>query len=216
MKIPQMTASLLSFLIIATPSIAATPINGWYTGAFGGYAYVPGNVDTTSLGLTHSNSTYQAGYDAGASLGFKSNPLRYEGEVTYLKANVSDFKINQTRALNPTGYSNAAVGLANVYYDFLGLATPLQPYLGAGIGYAWVQSKLNNTGPFSATHFSASNNVVAYQATGGLTYNFAENYALNLGYRYIGTTHASELGQLFQAHLANIGAVYRFDGKRYS
>lgn len=206
---------LFSLWLTANPSIAATPINGWYSSAFGGYAYLPGNVNTTTLGNTRSNVRYQSGYDAGASLGFKSNPLRYEGEMTYIKANVDGFKINHTTATNPSGYSNAAFGLANVYYDFLGLKTPLQPYLGAGIGYGFVQSKLNNTGPISASNFSGSNSVFAYQAAGGVTYNFAENYALNLGYRYIGTTHASELGQLFQAHLANIGAVYRFDGKSY-
>lgn len=216
MKTPALIASILSILSTSTPSVAAMPINGWYSGVFGGYAYVPSNVDKTTFGITRSNTTYQSGYDAGASLGFKSNPLRYEGEMTYLKANISDFKVNHTKAINPTGYSNAAVGLANVYYDFLGLSTPLQPFLGAGIGYAWVQSKLNNTGPISPASFTGANSVLAYQATGGLTYNFAENYALNLGYRYIGTTHASELGQLFQAHLANIGAVYRFDGKSYS
>ena len=216
MKITPYTAFILPLLFIATPNFAATPINGWYTGAFGGYAYVPGNMNKSTQGITRSNATYHSGYDAGASLGFKSNPLRYEGEMTYLKANVDQFKLNQTRATNPTGYSNAAVGLANVYYDFLGLTAPLQPYLGAGIGYAWVQNKLSSSNPISAASFTGSNSVLAYQATGGLTYNFAENYALNLGYRYIGTANASELGQLFQAHLANIGAVYRFDGKSYS
>ena len=216
MKTAAFIALLLPTLYTSTPVFSATPINGWYAGAFGGYAYVPGNVNTTTLGITRSNTTYHSGYDAGASLGFKSNPLRYEGEMTYLKANVDQFKVNRVRATNPVGYSNAAVGLANVYYDFLGMSTPLQPYLGAGIGYAWVQTQLNNTGPLTAAHFTGSNNVLAYLATGGVTYNFAENYALNVGYRYIGTTHASELGQQFQAHLANIGAVYRFDGKSYS
>ncbi|HBI21923.1 MAG TPA: porin family protein [Legionella sp.] len=216
MKTASFVTLLLPTLFFSTPGFSATPINGWYTGAFGGYANVPGNVNKTTLGITRSNTTYHSGYDAGASLGFKSNPLRYEGEMTYLKANVDQFKINHVRAVSPIGYSNAAVGLANVYYDFLGLTTPLQPYLGAGIGYAWVQTQLNNAGPITAAHFTGSNSVFAYQATGGVTYNFAENYALNLGYRYIGTAHASELGQLFQAHLANIGAVYRFDGKSYS
>ena len=202
-------------LLTTTMAIAATPINGWYASAFGGYTYLPSNINSTNLGLHRSNAAYQSGFDAGGSLGFKSNPMRYEGELTYMKANLNHFNVNGVRQTDSTGYTNAALGLANVYYDFPGMTMALQPFLGAGIGYAWVQSKLNSTGPFAATNFSNSNSVFAYQATGGLTYNFAENYALSLGYRYVGTTNIAELGQMFQAHIANLGAVYRFDGNNY-
>lgn len=210
-RILFITATLLT----TTIATAATPIDGWYSSAFGGYTYLPGNVNATNLGLTRSNTSYQSGFNAGGSLGFKSNPMRYEGEFTYLKANIKNFSVNGIRQVQPSGYANAALGLANVYYDFPGIAMTVQPFLGAGIGYAWVQSKLNSTGPFGTTSFSNSNSVFAYQATGGLTYNFAENYALSLGYRYVATTHVSDLGQMFQAHLANVGATYRFDGNRY-
>ncbi len=202
-------------LLTTTLATAATPINGWYSSAFGGYTYLPGNINATNLGLTRSNATYHSGFDAGASLGFKSNPMRYEGELTYMKANVNHFDVNGIRQTPSSGYTNAALGLANVYYDFPGFTLSIQPFLGAGIGYAWIQNKLDSTGPFAVTNFSNTNSVFAYQATGGLTYNFAENYALSLGYRYVGTTNISEMGQMFQAHMANVGAVYRFDGNNY-
>lgn len=194
---------------------ASSPIDGWYASAFGGFAYIPGNIDTIQHGLNYHHSSFQSGFDAGGSFGFKSNPMRYEGELTYLKANVQNYKVNNILQWQPSGYSNAILGLANVYYDFSGLTETFQPFLGAGIGYAWVQDKLSATGPTIPSYFSGSSSAFAYQATGGITYNFAENYALSLGYRYIGTTHVSDLGQLFQAHLANIGAVYRFDGNNY-
>ncbi len=208
-------ALLATALFSASITNAAVPIDGWYSSAFGGYAWVPGNIDATHLSLTRQHASYQSGFDAGGSLGFKSNPMRYEGELTYVRANLNRFDVNGIRQTNPTGYTNAALGLANVYYDFPGLITPLQPFLGAGIGYAWVQSKLDSTGPFGLTSFSNANSVFAYQATGGLTYNFAENYALSLGYRYVATTNVSDMGQMFQVHLANLGATYRFDGKNY-
>ena len=132
-----------------------------------------------------------------------------------MKANVNHFDVNGIRQTPSSGYTNAALGLANVYYDFPGFTLSIQPFLGAGIGYAWIQNKLDSTGPFAVTNFSNTNSVFAYQATGGLTYNFAENYALSLGYRYVGTTNISEMGQMFQAHMANVGAVYRFDGNNY-
>lgn len=208
-------AFISAALLTSTLATAATPINGWYSSAFGGYTYLPGNINATNLGLNRSNASYQSGFDAGGSLGFKSNPMRYEGELTYLKANINHFDINGIRQQPSSGYTNAALGLANVYYDFPGITLSIQPYLGAGIGYAWIQSKLDSTGPFGITNFSNTNSVFAYQATGGLTYNFAENYALSLGYRYVGTTNISEMGQMFQAHMANVGAVYRFDGNNY-
>ncbi len=208
-------ALIAATLITSNLAAAATPIDGWYSSAFGGYAWVPGNINTVNQGLALSNSVFQSGFDAGGSLGFKSNPMRYEGELTYIRANLNHFDINGVRQTGNTGYTNTALGMANVYYDFPGIVMPIQPFLGGGIGYAWVQDKLNSTGPLAVTSFSLSNSVFAYQATGGLTYNFAENYALSLGYRYVATTNAPDLGQIFQAHLANLGAVYRFDGNRY-
>ena len=211
MRIAVVSAALL----VANMTFAATPIDGWYSGVFGGYTYLPGNINNTRFGITRTNANYQSGFDAGGNLGFKSNPMRYEGELTYLKANINNFNANHIRQTGISGYNNAVLGMANVYYDFPGITALVEPFLGAGIGYAWIQNKLNSTGPVSSTNFTASNAAFAYQATGGVTYNFAENYALSLGYRYIGTTNVSDLGQMFQAHLANLGAVYRFDGNNY-
>ncbi len=196
-------------------AFAATPIDGWYSSVFGGYAYIPGNINKTKMGFTYNNANYQSGFDAGGNLGFKSNPMRYEGEITYLKATLNDVNINGIRQSKLDGYNDAVLGMANVYYDFPGILSSIQPFLGLGIGYAWIQANIHSPGPFIANHFSASNSAFAYQATGGVTYNFAENYALNLGYRYIGTSNVPEFGHMFQAHLANLGATYRFDGNKY-
>ena len=205
-----LTAGLLSQVVLA-----AAPIDGPYSQVFGGYAYVPDNIGVTQWGLTRSNANQLSGFDAGGNLGFKSNLMRYEGEFTYLQSKTNQFTINDIPQTGVSGYDQVVLGLANIYYDWPGLTTTLQPFLGGGIGYAWVQAKLDSTGPFGVTHFSGSNSVFAYQATGGLTYNFAENYAFSLGYRYIATPNAPELGHSVQAHLANLGAVYRFDGRRY-
>lgn len=203
------------FACLATSSVfSATPIDGEYMSGFGGFTYVPGNINVTQGTLTRSNTSYQSGFDAGGNLGFKSNLMRYEGEVTYLSVNVNQFNVNGTQQVNPSGYNRAVLGMANVYYDWPGCTT-LQPFLGAGIGYAWVQAKLDSTGPAGITNYNGTNSVFAYQATGGLTYNFSENYALNIGYRYVATTHAPAFGHNVQAHLANLGAVYRFNGDFY-
>jgi len=208
---------LISATLLATHiASAATPINGWYGSVFGGYAYVPNNISNTQLGLTRSNASYQSGFDAGGSFGFKSNPMRYEGELTYIDAKIDHFLVNNINQTGTTGYTNAVLAMANIYYDFPEIVCAIQPFLGVGLGYAWVNGKLYSTGPAAGgTQFTGSNGLFAYQATAGLTYNFSESYALNLGYRYVATERADQLGKSFQAHLGNIGAIYRFDGARY-
>lgn len=209
------------FVALLATSIAhsATPINGWYAGVFGGYAYLPNNINTARQSLVRSNATFFPGYNAGGSVGFKSNPMRYEAELAYVNANLKNFSINNVQQTGVSGYNDAILGLAKVYYDFPNLLNCIQPFIGVGVGYGWVQATLDSTGNVGSTqqttHYSGSNSVAAYQATTGLTYNFAENYALNLGYRYQATAHVSNLGSVFQAHLASLGVLYRFDGNNY-
>ena len=202
-------------LLASSIAYASTPIDGWYAGVFGGYSYVPNDINNTHFGLTRSNATYSSGYDAGGNLGFKSTPMRYEGEISYINANLKKFAINNVQQTGVSGHNDAVLVLANVYFDFQNLLNAIQPVLGVGVGYGWVQAKLDSTGPFGTTQFTGSNSVVAYQATGGLTYNFSESYALNLAYRYVATVHVNSLGNIFQAQQANLGVVYRFDGSNY-
>ncbi len=211
-----MRLAFVSVALLATSvANAAPPIDGWYSSLFGGYTYLPNNINNTLNGLTRSSATYQSGYNAGGSIGYKSNPMRYEGQLTYLSANLDKFKINHIEQKGVRGYSDAVLAFANAYYDFPNLVNALQPFVGIGIGYGWVQAKLNSTGPTVATQFTGSNTKFAYQATAGLTYNFSENYALNIGYRYVATVRADELSKSFQASLASLGVVYRFNEGNY-
>ena len=195
--------------------MAAVPIEGWYDSIFGGYAYLPHFINTNHGGFTRNNVNNQGGYDVGGAVGFKSNPMRYEGEVSYINAKINSFALNYVPQTEPRGYNNAVLGMANFYYDFPGATDLLKPFLGVGIGYAWIQAQLNANGPTMVSRFSGANSAFAYQATAGLTYNFAENYALVANYKYVATTNVPELGQMFQAHIANVGATYRFDGNNY-
>jgi opacity protein-like surface antigen len=137
--------------------------------------------------------------------------MRYEGELTYLRANLNKFNLNNIQQTGVGGNSDAFLAMANVYYDFNTAMPTVQPFLGVGIGYARVHANFTSAGPFGATEYSGSNNVFAYQATGGLIYNLTPNYAVNFGYRYIATKQVPVLGKSFQASLANLGVVYRFD-----
>ena len=211
MRIIALSAALMAI----NPLFAATPIDGWYGSVFGGYAYLPNNISHTHSGLTRTDANYQAGFDAGGNIGYKSNPIRYEGELTYINANIDHFRVNQLRQIAPRGYTSSILAMANIYYDFPSVLPSVEPYLGIGLGYAEVRAELDSSGPQGPTRFSGKNSVFAYQATGGLTYNFAENFALTLGYRYVATEDVHDLGKVFQAHLANVGVVYRFCENSY-
>ncbi len=209
------TVGFFVLMLLNSAITAATPIDGWYSTVFGGYAYAPGNINNTNYGLTRNKVIYQSGFDAGGNFGYKSNPMRYEAEVSYFKVNTDKFNINSVRQTSVSGYNQAVIAIANIYYDFPRSNSILQPYLGVGLGYAWVQTLLNSKGPNAPTKYSVSSPAFAYQGNAGITLNFAENYALYIGYRYITTIKIVDFGAAFQGHNANLGATYRFDGNDY-
>jgi opacity protein-like surface antigen len=207
---------ILSLLLLAAPAThAATPIDGWYSNVFAGYAYVPDNINTTRGSTTYTNANYESEYNAGGSFGFKSNPMRYEGQVTYLNAALSHVYENSLKQTEISGHNNAFFGLVNVYYDFPDVIQTISPFLGLGLGYGWIDMKINNKYLIDVPDFSDAGSAFAYQGSVGLTFNFAENYALNIGYRYIGTNRVFAFDHIFQAHLANISAIYRYEEARY-
>ncbi len=209
-------ALITSLLLLTAPAThAATAIDGWYSSVFGGYAYVPNNISTTRESTTYTNANYESEYNAGGSFGFKSNPMRYEGQVTYLNAALNHVYENDLKQTQTSGDNHAIFGLVNVYYDFPDVIQTISPFLGLGLGYGWIDMKVDNRRLTDVPNFSDAGSAFAYQGSAGLTFNFAENYALNIGYRYIGTSSVFAFGHMFQAHLANISAIYRYEEARY-
>ncbi|MBI2785792.1 MAG: porin family protein [Legionella longbeachae] len=208
-----MKFALFSATLLATGiASAAVPVNGWYSSVFGGYTYLPGNVSTTRFGVLFSDSSYKDGYNAGARIGYQSNPIRYELEYTYIHASTKNFEANDIPQIGVSGNSSANLGMANIYYDFQDVIIPaVSPFLGIGIGYAYVQTSLNSTDPFGGVFFKHNQSSFAYQGTAGLTFNFAENFALNAAYRYAATSTSNQFGKIFQAHMTNAAIIYRFD-----
>lgn len=206
---------LFSLLLVSNLAVAAVPIEGWYAEIFGGFSYLPNNIDTTLNGLTWTRAHYVSGYNGGGRFGYKDTPMRYEAEVAYISADVNRFLVNQIYQTGVTGQSTATTAMVNAYYDFPEVIRTIQPFLGFGIGYAYANAHLFGSGPTSLTEFRGSNSVFAYQGTLGLAYNFVDNYSLDIEYRYIGTNNVSQLGKIFQANLAIAGVTYRFDGGLY-
>src|SRR3989338_5056221 len=97
---------------------AATPVDGWYSSIFGGYTYFPDNLTRTIDNQLFNGASYRSGYNVGGRVGYQSNPLRYEGEFTYLHGDLKNYFINQNSQVNVEGYTAAYLIMANIYYYF--------------------------------------------------------------------------------------------------
>lgn len=178
------------------------------------HLYSP-NIYNFAYGVFRDEVGYNNGYNAGGRIGYQSNPIRYEVEYTYLRGEARKFNLNFITQLGVTGFTSANTIMANIYYDCPDMLPAIAPFIGLGIGYASLRTELDSIGPFRPSYFTTSDSAFAYQGTVGITYNFSENYAANLAYRYIATDNSSNFGKTYQAHLASVGAIYRFDQGNY-
>lgn len=207
---------LSAALLVTGAAYAATPIDGWYTSAFGGFTYLPSNISAVNTsGLFLDGSSYTTGYNVGGRLGYQSHPVRYEFEYTFLSAGLKNFNVNRIPQSGVSGSSSGNLLMANLYYDFPDALPAISPFLGVGIGYAILQTSLASTAPLGTTSFYINENEFAYQGTAGLTYNFSENYAVNLAYRYAAVGSEGDYGKTFQSHLLSSGVIYHFDRGYY-
>lgn len=207
MRITLLAASVLSTSVVS----AAVPIGGWYERLFGGYAYLPANINTAAFDGLRNGTSYKNGFNAGGSVGFLSNPLRYEVEYTYVQARPNGFFINEVFQHPVGGRSNANLFMFNLYYTTHDIMPCVRAFFGLGLGYAFLQTSLSSRGPGAFTFFNVSQNSFAYQGRLGLSYNFVENYSLDIAYRYVATNGRANYGNIFQANLAEVGVTYRFD-----
>lgn len=114
----------------------------------------------------------------------------------------------------------------NAYWD-IDTGTQFTPYVGAGLGMAFIRTKLNYNGEDAASTWGASTgskNVTnfAWNVGLGLGYDISENWTLDAGYRFVGLGSAktktfSESGldihgktsDLYQ-HQFSLGVRYTF------
>lgn len=194
------------FTLVCFHSFAATPFEGPYLNLFGGYAYVPNNINTANF----KNVTYQAGYDAGGSFGFKSGPIQYEAQFGYIYGAVKDFDFNNVNQTTTSGRSAAAAFMLDLLVQIEDVNPLLAPFFGVGVGVARVETRLISSVP-NDSRFNENKNNFAYQGIAGIAYNFSESVQVDVHYRYFVTTSNNTFNRAFQAHLANLGLTYRYD-----
>ncbi|WP_434732120.1 P44/Msp2 family outer membrane protein [Wolbachia endosymbiont of Zygogramma bicolorata] len=151
----------------------------------------------------------------GGAFGYKMDDIRVDVEGVYSQLS----KNNVTgAAFNPDTVADsltAISGLVNVYYDIAIEDMPITPYVGVGVGAAYISTPL-------ATAVSSQNGKFAFagQARAGVSYDVTPEVKLYAGARYFGSyganfdkTHEDgkgELKVLYSTVGAEAGVAFNF------
>jgi len=200
-------------LTMAVAALAAAPgaraqyyvgIQGGWTGLAGTKSSITGTNPVTGLTTTFPiNHSFNDGFNVGARLGYQWDAWRFEGEYSY-RANGSNATVLGSR-VNGTLSSNTI--MFNGIYDF-NVGWLVTPHIGLGLGGASLDGSFDS--PTVGYHSKTSDVVFAYQAIAGIRYLMAPNFALDLDYRYRGTSDVNYTTNAF-----TVGGV-TFPSRKFS
>ena len=185
--------------------------------AVAGNMYMNGNLGAvwlTDSDISQSDGTkgtaeYDTGFGITGALGYDFGMFRVEGEVGYRKNDYDKVGASGQPKVNTGGDVSNWDLMVNGYLD-IKTETPFTPYVGLGIGGAFLDSSAVNAG--GITIRSDNDSVFAYQAIAGVAYTFAEVWMAQLEYRFFGTTDPTYGGteSEYKAHNLFIGIRYNF------
>jgi OOP family OmpA-OmpF porin len=183
-------SALVAATMLALPIAAkAQPVTGIYVGGEAG-VNIMHNEDAhiTALGVTRGNQLKtRVGPAVSVQLGYGlGNGLRAEVEGNFRYNTIYGTSNNS----NVGGQEQKYGAMFNVLYDFVGMVPFIQPYVGVGAGWQWVQERnLYSAAPGSVARAgTATKSSPAYQAILGAAYPIPSvpGLALTADYRFMG------------------------------
>ena len=164
--------------------------------AVAGNMYINGNLgavwlldsDLSQPGGIKGTAEYDTGFGITGALGYDFGKFRVEGEVGYRKNDYDKVGASGQPKVNAGGDVTEWNLMVNGYFD-IKTETPFTPYIGGGIGAAFLDSSALNAG--GITMGSDDDSGFAYQFIAGVAYSFAEVWMMQLEYRFFGTTDPS-------------------------
>jgi opacity protein-like surface antigen len=127
---------------------------------------------------------YDLGFNVGAASGYDYGLWRAEIELAY-RQNDLDTLAALGSSFNAGGDLSALSLMLNGFVD-LPTPGPLTPYLGGGLGMAWVSA--NDVTADGDPVVDDDDAVFAYQLAAGLGWELMPKVTLDLGYRFFATT----------------------------
>ena len=209
---------LLALVLVLAPMGTAKADNqkGWYVGLFAGYV-IPDDLEaedpvgTTEFSLDNS---YNLGIKGGYI--FEGAPyLALELEYNYMFA--QDVDTQTVEDFNITGDDVTVSALmANLLFRYPG--DWIRPYIGFGIGWAWIDVKLAGTevGTGDSSTLDESDNDWAWQFLVGVNFAFAKNWSADVGYRYFAAENfsiseeGSDTDVKYKNSMVTVGINYHF------
>ena len=216
---------IITLLLAQTQAYALDPFPGCYGGIMLGATYKANNTfylaDPTSPSLTKQKFvlTYGVLGDFSIYFGYRFNQLRAEGQFMYnnnpyKQLRAPTFRIDSPKS-NKTGYRmkgdlNVGALMANGFYDFFcsGGSCNWVPYLGAGVGYAYVSNGVKfyyQDTYVNNSRYTANTSTPAAQGIIGMSY-FVDDYtSFSLDYRYFTTKSVQPFNSRIQLNIINFG-----------
>lgn len=177
-------------------------------------------------GFIRSSLQHGLGGDFGGQIGYRLCNFRLEGELVYNYSPLSLVKVGgitikrHVTLRNPIrfgGQTNVGAGFINLYYDFYDeeYDPTWVPYLGVGVGYAYIRNSTTFTIPYlftNAVSFTTkhSGNSAIGQGIIGISYYYSDYLSFGLDYRYEGSATIKKLGSRVQVNALNLNFNYAF------
>lgn len=188
------------------------------------------NIEAAFIPNAGSDMNFDMAFAGEITAGIKYGNIRGELEVAVRSASEDDYTLYDGQPIGtfPTEIETSTSVrhnsyMANLYYDFTLSDSKWTPYVGAGIGFGTYRQKATVevdvpdalVGPALTAGFPVGEMTVAddkltefeWQVGFGAAYNFTEDWALDIGYRFNSANVADEF---VYAHEFKLGARYSF------
>ncbi len=190
----RLFAAAALIAVLALPGMAKAEVNGFYIAP----KFLMSIQDTGTISRPYSDMTDESysQFTLGGALALGYDfypqqmlPLRAELEFA-LRGNSEKSWDSMFGGANVStkGLWNNSTLLLNLYYD-IQTDTPFVPYIGAGVGLAfnYTEYTVNANSPSGYINASQSDNFTnfAWNVGAGVAYNFNENFAVDVGYRFM-------------------------------
>jgi OOP family OmpA-OmpF porin len=186
-----LAATILAAPIVLSSGAKAQPVTGPYVSLGAGTSIVLPYNNNASLGtVVNGQLTPGAGGKVltrpafagvgAAGYGF-GDGFRVEVGGNFYRNTITKIDRNDGTQIQAGGIQNTFGVMGNAYYDF-DVGWPIFPYVGAGIGYQWLQYQKNTIN--GNVRVSGSQGSFAYQLIGGIAYPIAPVPGLSVTAEY--------------------------------